>query len=299
MRCWSIAVVVAFLFVPTSCGDRVDEPTMKADEQAVRTGLEGRRTADLEFVPATHRAGDRLVLPLTFPDGTRAVLVYPPELDIAELGVFPYTSGTLRRIKPSPARGDSVARDFVIRYGNLDALLVSRNDGKPARLLSQYEATDGQTVGLWDFGWNDTAHYLGFQFGGWAVLVYDYVDAGAMTEAERASWAASFSGRETDEGLLLLEGTGPLRLARAGEHAGPQLTFSSGEPTRALLLHPGDCRQHRDQATLVAGKLVSWNGGFANWCLSDSMRVHAEGSREFIGALIRGLEVRNVSLAKS
>lgn len=119
-----------------------------------------------------------------------------------------------------------------------------------------------------------------------------------MTEAERASWAATFSGRETDEGFLLLEGSGPLRLARAGEHAGPQLTFSSGEPARALLLVPGSCRSHSDQTLRIAGKHVQWNGRFASWCLSDSMNVHAEGSRDFIDALIRGLEVTNVDLAK-
>lgn len=83
-----------------------------------------------------------------------------------------------------------------------------------------------------------------------------------------------------------------------GEHAGPELTFAAGEPNRALILFPGECRPHSDQTRLVDGKLVSWNGGFANWCLDDSMRVHAEGSREFVGALIRELEVRNVTIAK-
>ncbi len=119
-----------------------------------------------------------------------------------------------------------------------------------------------------------------------------------MTEAERASWAASFSGREADEGFLVLGGSGLLRLARASEHAGPQLTFSSGEPARALLLSPGRCRTPSDQTTRVDGKHVQWNGRFASWCLSDSMNVHAEGNRDFIGALVRSLAVRNVETAE-
>lgn len=196
---------------------------MTATTETRRTGS---GDGDLGFLPSTYRERERIVLPLTFPDGTRAELVYPPKLDIAALGVFPYTSGTLHGKSPTPGRSDFVARDFVMRFSNLEDLLEVWNEGTPPRLLAHYEGVDGQAVGLWDFGRDDTAHKLGFQFGRWAVLVYDYEAAGAMTDAERASWAVSFSGQETDDGFLLLEGTGPLRLARAGEHAGPELTFS-------------------------------------------------------------------------
>ncbi len=166
-----LALAVAML-VLMGCGGRSNEPLAPDDEKATAEAARARGAGrELEFVPATQREGKRVVLPVTFPDGTSAELVYPPELEIAELGVFPYTSGTLRRINPTPGRGESVARDFVIRYGDLDELLVSRNDGKPPKLLSEYEGVDGQTVGLWDLAWNDTAHYLGFQFGRWAVLV--------------------------------------------------------------------------------------------------------------------------------
>jgi hypothetical protein len=59
------------------------------------------------FVPPTHRDGDRVVLPLTFPDGTRVTLTYPPELAVADLGVRPYASGAL----------GGKGRDFVVHYG--------------------------------------------------------------------------------------------------------------------------------------------------------------------------------------
>jgi len=250
------------------------------------------------FVPATYRDGARVVLPVTFPNGTSAELVYPPELDIAGLGVFPYTSGTLHGQSPTPGRSDFVARDFSIRYGDLEHVLAQKNGGTRPVLLAQYEGVDRQTVGFWDLQWDDTAHRLGFQFGRWTVLVYDYAAAGAMTDSERALWSANFSGHETADGFLLLEASGPLRLAGAGEHAGPELIFSASEPTRELMLYPGECRPHRDQNRRVDGKLVQWSRGFADWCLSDSMRIHAGGSQEFIGALIRGLSVRNVTLAK-
>jgi hypothetical protein len=293
-------VTLALLIASTGCGGRADEPLAEVDENAAaETRATRSGDGDLEFVPATYREGDDVVLPVTFPDGTSAELVYPPELAIAELGLVPYTSGRLHGKSPTPERSDFVGRDFVIRHGDLARVLAEFSGQRPPAVLARYVGANGQTVGLWDVDVNDTAHYLGFQFGDWAVLVYDYVAGGAaMTDAERASWAANFSGRETDDGFLLLDGSGPLRLARIGEHAGPELTLSAGDPNRALILFPGACRPHRDQTMLVDEKLVSWNGGFANWCLSDSMRIHAEGTRDFIGALIRGLDVRNVTISK-
>jgi hypothetical protein len=63
------------------------------------------------FVPPTHRDGDRVVMPLTFPDGTRVTIAYPPELALAELGVAPYGSASL---------DNRIGRDFVIRYGDVE-----------------------------------------------------------------------------------------------------------------------------------------------------------------------------------
>jgi hypothetical protein len=259
---------------------------------AVLAGLELSGQAQVDFIPDTRREGDDVVVPLTFPDGTTAELVYPLNLDLAALGVFPYASGRLQGKSPIAGRGDVVGRDFWIRRGDVEELLERRNGGRRPELLAQHEGADGATVGFWDLD-ADGTRKLGFQFGRWAVLVYDYVGAAAMTDAERASWAASFSGRETADGFLVLEASGPLRLARAGEHAGPQLTFSATDPRRELTLYPGPCRPHRDQQRVVAGKRVEWSGGFADWCLSESMRIHAGGTRRFIGALIGNLAVRS------
>jgi hypothetical protein len=279
----AVTVALACLLVTGCGGGRAEE-----------AGSQGN--GRFALVPATYPEGERVVMPLTFPDGTSAELVHPPELEIE--GVFPYSSGALdgRGLEA----GDGVGRDFIIVRRPLHELLDSRNgDDRPAKLLAEYEGADGRPVGFWDVGWRDVAHYLGFQFGSWAVLVYDYEDAGAMTDDQRAAWALSFTGRENGAGFLVLEGSGRLRLARAGEHAGPELTFAfpGSDPMRALMLYPGDCRTWLNPTRRVDGKPVSWHGPFASWCLSDSMRAHAEGDREFVGGLIRELEVRHVSLA--
>ena len=44
-----------------------------------------------------------------------------------------------------------------------------------------------------------------------------------MSEEDRALWATDFHGQDAKDGFLLLEAEPPLRLARAGEHAGPDL----------------------------------------------------------------------------
>jgi hypothetical protein len=173
---------------------------------------------------------------------------------------------------------------------------------QPPSPIARYEAADGQSVGFWNLPHPEEPNYLGFQFGRWAVLVYDYPadeesGAAAMTDAERAAWSASFSGRETADGFLLLRGSGPLRLARAGETAGPQLSFGSVGQPPWFALYPGPCKPHRDQTQLVHGKLVEWTPGFADWCLSDTMRIHARGRGPVIDGLIRGLAVRDVTLA--
>jgi hypothetical protein len=253
---------------------------------AILESLEVQEPA--RFEPRAQEEGERVALPLTFPDGTRAELSYPRSLALERYAIRPYSSGALAGV---------AARDFAIYAGDVDSVLADWNHGTRPGLVAEYRGRDGRLVGLWRVRRAETSvHYLGFQFGRWAVLVYDYVGAGTMTDAGRATWVESFEGRETEDGWLLLESTSPLRLARAGEHAGPELMFSDG-PERALELFPGPCPPHRDQTRMVAGKIVSWRGGFANWCLSSSMRIHATGNRRFIGALIRELEVRRVQLA--
>jgi hypothetical protein len=156
------------------------------------------------FVPPTHRDGDRVVMPLTFPDGTRVTLAYPPELAIAELGVQPYGSASLER------DDGAVGRDFLVLYGS-----------------------DGE---------EHVPNALLLEFGRWTVEIYDYPSApAAMTDAERRTFQASLHGRETADGFLILEATPPLTLAKANEHAGPALEFGKSKRSPWLRLALVQC----------------------------------------------------------
>lgn len=250
------------------------------------------------FVPETYREADRVVLPVTFPDGSTAELVYPPELEIAELGLLVYGSGSI----------PGFARDFWVFHGPLEQVLSGFGE---ATLLAEYPDGLGGIVGFWRLPADDQVDYLAFQFDSWTVLVYDYGLGGAgprMSDADRALWAANFRGRETADGFLVLEGIPPLRLARGGEHAGPSLGFGEVDE-RMLDLFPGKCTAYRegedgvDDIDMVNGRAVSrgggGNGNDANFCLPEaSMVVHVyePPGDTFVDQVLHGLEIRNVKL---
>ena len=229
---------------------------------------------------------------VTFPDGTTAELAYPPELDLSSLRVQPYSSGY----------GPGFARDFLV-YDEPLGEVLGRYEG--AELLAEYEDEHGGTVGFWRLP--PDGLYLAFSFGSWTVLVYDYAEEGAqMSDQDRALWATNFHGRDAEDGFLLLDAESPLTLARAGEHAGPELgLWSRVSDFRAVHLYAGECTPYResedgfDDIEMVNGLAVSRDDEFAYWCVPKaSMTVHVsqEPGDTFIDDVLDGLEIRNVEL---
>jgi hypothetical protein len=232
-------------------------------------------------------------MPVTFPDGTTAELVYSPELDLSGLRVQPYSSGY----------GPGFGRDFLVYYEPIAEVIGSYKD---AELLAEYDDGDGGTVGFWRLP--PDGLYLAFQFSSWTVLVYDYAEEGAqMSDQDRALWATNFHGQDAEDGFLLLEAEPPLTLAAAGEHAGPELEFwSQAADFKGLQLFPGECTPYHegeggfDDIEMVNGLAVNRDDEFADWCAPQaSMTVHVyqESGDTFIDDVLGGLEIRNVDLA--
>jgi hypothetical protein len=245
------------------------------------------------FVPRTYREGDSVVMPVTFPDGTTAELVYPPKLDLSGMRVQPYSSGY----------GPGFGRDFLV-YDEPIGEVIGRYEG--AEQLAEYDDGHGGSVGFWRLP--PDGLYLAFPFGSWTVLVYDYAEAEAqMSDQDRALWATNFHGQDAEDGFLLLEADPPLTLAEAGEHAGPELEFwSRAGDLKGILLFPGECTPYHegeggfDDIEMVNGLAVSRDDEFANWCVPDaSMTVHVyqRPGDTFIDDVLHGLEVRKVHLA--
>jgi hypothetical protein len=79
---------------------------------------------------------DSVVMPITFPDGTTAELVYPRPLNMSDLRVQPYSSGY----------GPGFARDFLVFDKPLAEVIGSYED---AERLAEYEDGHGGSVGFW------------------------------------------------------------------------------------------------------------------------------------------------------
>jgi hypothetical protein len=140
--------------------------------------------------------------------------------------------------------------------------------------------------------------WLLFRFGAWTVAAWDGSAGRLMSHQDRAVWARSLVGRETEGGWLVLRRKRPLRLGP--EHdGGVQLQLGDLSP-RAVLLWPVQCQpRRRPDTTMIGGQVVDLDVGgqwFADYCLpSAPMRVHVYDSDGSFGRpVIEGLQVRNV-----
>ncbi|MGH2699585.1 MAG: hypothetical protein ACRDJL_10395 [Actinomycetota bacterium] len=220
------AVAVATLFCS---GGEGASPTTAPEPSSPRAT--SRPTARIgepkEFVPPTRRENGRVVLPLVFPDGTTAELVYPPSLGVAEMGLRPYRAGGFG----PPNRPE---RDFAIFFEGVPG--VWRAGDRP---LATYESATGATAEYWEVADSEdpqgTLRHLILRFGSWYVAVWDHRGG---DERRMRRWAQGLLGSETRDGFLVLRAKRPLRLTRTGQKSGPELMFEGGDPDRRIVKRP-------------------------------------------------------------
>jgi hypothetical protein len=239
------------------------------------------------FVPRTTREGSRTVLPVTFPDGSTAELVYPTALALAGMGVQPDVS-FLRVRDPGP-RYELV----FSRGGPVPGLL------KGHRPVGRYQTTKGRPVQLWPAVENPGVlsgygYWLHYRIGAWTVL------AGVSDRAMAAEVARNLDGRQTGDGFVVIQAGGPFALSREyGEGRGAQLAIGDrsalpdaivAEPWRLIELSPARGSCHEEGSSGDHGTKCLGPGGagiFAN----------ISGDPLWVKAVVRGLEARNVRLA--
>jgi hypothetical protein len=204
------------------------------------------------FVPTTETTGDTTRMPLIFPDGTKATLVYPMELGLAELGVQPDVSYVWKEYPPP--------RYPIVFLHDRDASIASFVEGtEPVGHVNSYVSIE-----IWAARGNDTDRrfWLRFSLPSWTVLV-SVRDASSSSDEV----AASLDIRETGSGFPVVEASGPLALAEGfGEAEGPQLGIGDGsaDPSRTsldplILLSPEGCGLGDDE--------ISPSGEYASLCL--------------------------------
>lgn len=245
------------------------------------------------FLPATQRQGDRTVLPVTFPDGSTAELVYPAGLDLASMGVQPDVSlvDSRRPAARSPLvflhRG-TPGPDLL--GGTQPVLRPATRAGRPSEV---WEARQGSQVAP------DQTHWVVSKVASWTVLA----PASDLTAA--ADVASHLDVRETGDGSVVVDAAAPLALSHEfGEGGGVQLAIGDRNPRpdhvdagsrfRLVLLSPmvRSCR----------GESPSTGGESASKCLKapggrGAIFANINGDRRFVKAVFDGLEIKNIHLA--
>lgn len=227
------------------------------------------------------------VMPVTFPDGSTAELVYPPELEL-ERGLL--------------------TPEFFIEGGPHSCSNVLTSRGNMAddvydgdRPIATFEDARGNPVGLWrGRGWAAPYSYLVVRLDSWVLAVIcnpedRYVAPDRFgppllppfAEEEVAVWARGIDGRETPDGMLVMTPREPLRLGEWAFNTGPTLRLSfPGEDPAVVDIGLEGC----DPGVRLD---PDGKGEVAQWCVSPGIRIYALGTEESLDALVAGLQIRN------
>jgi hypothetical protein len=280
MRGWVVEPVAAgsaFLVMAHSPevsyeGDQVFETRMLAYvPHQPGTGVENPEP----FVPSTEIVGGEVRMPITFPDGSSATVVYSTSLDLAALGVQPDVS-YLWRDDPPP-------RFPIIFLHDRNASIAEFVDGtEPVGIVNSY-----RSIEIWRMSeaWSERrqllqGHWLRYGLRSWTVLV-------ALDHPGQAEEVAtSLLIRETGGGFPVAEASGPIALSQeSGEGEGSLLTIGpSLDPSVVLWLDRCAGGDHGIEAS----------GEYASKCVGDG-RISAGiyGDPVTVAAIFEGLRVED------
>jgi hypothetical protein len=248
----------------------------------------------LTFVPRNEVRGGRVHLPVTFPDGTSAVLSYPSELDLAGMGVQPdvsylYLDDPPPRFPLAFYRGDPPA-GVVAGEAPIDSF--GTREGGQAELWAAPADRDTEETGR-----EVMPYRLVFRFGPWTVV------APVRDPDEARVLASSLDGHETPDGFVALHAFPPIGLSdESGEGEGPRLTIGDTDPDpdrlrvddrfRSIHLWVESCSDATDR--LSSEEYTSPSGWYAHRCLGGALTAQIDGDRKFVEAVYSGLEARDI-----
>ncbi|MPZ92725.1 MAG: hypothetical protein GEU68_14080 [Actinobacteria bacterium] len=243
------------------------------------------------FHPATYAEEDRVIMPLTFVDGSTAEVVFPETLGLQGMRAQVFTAGGL----------GGVDRTINFLYGDASFLRYSGP-------LETYKGRDVEPVEVWKPAPRSyECPNLVYSFGDWFVGVRTCQDE--LSESEKAEWARSLNGYQSEDGFLVLDAVPPLVLQRTGGHEGPELILTRGN-TQFIEFEPGRCDpddvpDEGDIRTMDDGTRVSFSVDvheqwLATWCEDGLMTIQIDyATEDFAEAAAEGLRVRGISLANA
>jgi hypothetical protein len=259
-----------------------DEPDVTFDTRMLAYVPRGRSALGTvrnpePFLPATERDGERLRMPVVFPDGSRATVGFPTSLGLETLGVQPDVSYVWR--------DDPAPRYPIVFLHDPDASISAYVEG--ARPL--YQTRGGGQIWSMSGGWKSRrmlseGAWVCLRLNSWTVLV------AAKTVADAFAVADLVHIRETTAGFPVVEAVGPIGLPEGfGEAEGALLAFGDGAPEpdavsqldAAIFLSPDGC----NGGTEVGGT-------YGSSCLADgSVFASIYGDRAFVRNVVEGLSV--------
>jgi hypothetical protein len=230
-------------------------------------------------------------MPLVFPDGTRATIMYPPQVDLAGMGVQPDVTLIW---------GGRWIGPIVFAYGDPQRSLLA------GQSPSAVHDVRGQRVEEWDgradqdigYGWH---RWLVFRLPRWTVHVpMDHL-------METSDVLDAVVPGTTDEGFVIVEVSGPGALAEGyGEAGGPQLSFGDLHPLPDYV-RTSDGGILIDVAPSECGDFeptVQIHGDYASACLGGSLFVNGTSfsgtreSRDVLAEIVQGLGVEGFEPAR-
>jgi hypothetical protein len=226
-------------------------------------------------------------MPIWFPDGTTAEILYPAELDLAGMGVQPDVAYLF--LDDPPPR-----YQLVFFHGPADE---SYFQGSGPELVITTER--GVLIDLWVAAETPPVlplqtYWLVLPLHSWTVLV-------SVVDLDSAQATAdALTAHQSEDGFPLIETRLPLDLSEeSGEGEGPRLTIGDAAPapeelkvdsnSRTVILWVEPCRGRGE---------LSPSGQYALRCLDDSLTAEIYGDRSFVETVYAGLEARSVRLSR-
>lgn len=228
------------------------------------------------WAPATRTDAGLIVMPITFPDGATAELVYPADLALESLNFYPDTYGVLD--------GKSSSCGWPVHASRYDPRGGWVRGDEP---LDRVVTTTDRVVELWEGSRSHAPYnYLLSRSGSWNVIVP--CDSATTIAGDTLEWAELVTPLESRDGLLVFEETPPLDMHTSEDGASVRLSgddvvvdLSSGRP---------GCEQR--EPDFGAGD------GVVQWCVEPAGGVYIYANafkpaqESFLERLVTDLQIR-------
>ena len=233
------------------------------------------------FIPDANFGEVDTRMPLVFPNGTRATLVYPTELDLSSRGIQPDVSYLWK--------DESAPRYPIVFLHHPSASIDPYVQGPEP--VSSVTATSSTQIWEMSTPYRElralpNGHWLRYRLPSWTALV------ALPSIAKVDEVLASLAFQEID-GFPVVRANGRLALADGfGESEGPVLTIGDRFPDPDItpignhfFLSPDGC--------IEDGSDMSLDGYGSNCLANGNVFVSIYGGRDFVSAVIDGVRIEN------